>query len=389
MRITTRALNRATLSRQLLLRRETLDAAEAVRRMVAVQAQHPASPYLALWTRLTDFDPAALDAAYTAYTVVKSKLMRLTLHAVHADDYRAFREAMEPTLRAVMILRGDNFTASGLTVTDADALVPGLLAYADQPRTSAEMQAWLEQRLGAPPDPHAWQGLRGYAPLLHAPTQAPWSFGARPSYVASYASMKHQPMLVDSEASAAALRALVMRYLMGFGPASVADMAQFALMPQARARAAVRALSESGEVEQLDGPGGLVLYDIPGAPRPPEDIPAPPRLLAMWDNILLAYVDRSRVLPPDYRKHVIRTNGDVLPTLLIDGHVAGVWRPVEGGIEATSFHPLPDDVWEELAAEARSLLALLAIRDDARVYRRYDHWWAKLPDGDTRLFPPR
>jgi hypothetical protein len=107
--------------------------------------------------------------------------------------------------------------------------------------------------------------------------------------------------------------------------------------------------------------------------------------MAMWDSILLAYVDRSRVIPPAYRKHVTRMNGDVLPTLLVDGYVAGVWRPVDGGIEATAFHLLPRHVWEGLASEARSLMAFLADRDP-RVYRRYDHWWTKgLPTAETRL----
>lgn len=116
-------------------------------------------------------------------------------------------------------------------------------------------------------------------------------------------------------------------------------MAQFALVQRARVRTAVRALAD--ELEQLEGPDGTVMYDIPGAPRPAEDTPAPPRLMAMWDSTLLAYADRSRVVPPAYRKHVTRVNGDVLPTLLVDGYVAGVWRPVDGGIEAGAFHPCP------------------------------------------------
>ena len=380
MRITARELNRSTLGRQLLLRREPLGVADAVRRVVALQAQQAASPYLALWNRLTDFDPADLDAAFAGHEVVKATLMRLTLHAVHAGDYRAFREAMEPTLRAVMILRAGRFAASGLTVADADALVPDLLEYADRPRTAAEMKAWLEGRLGAPPDSRAWRGLRGYVPLLHAPTQAPWSFGSRPSYVAA----KPRPELADPDSSAAALQMLVARYLEGFGPASVADMARFALVQRACAQEALKALS--GGLERLEGPDGAVMYDVPGAPRPDEDTPAPPRLMAMWDSILLAYVDRSRVISPDYRTLVTRSNGDVLPTLLVDGYVVGVWRPVEGGIEATAFHRLSDDAWEGLAAEARSLVAFLAGRE-AQVYRRYDHWWSKLPSAEARLLP--
>jgi len=108
--------------------------------------------------------------------------------------------------------------------------------------------------------------------------------------------------------------------------------------------------------------------------------------MAMWDSILLAYADRSRVIPPDYRKLVTRSNGDVLPTLLVDGYVAGVWRPVEGGIEATAFHRLSVEAWEGLAAEARALLALLADREP-QVYRRYDRWWTTLPSAEVRVLP--
>jgi len=378
MTITARALNRATLGRQLLLGRASLPVAEAVRRVVALQAQHAASPYLALWNRLTAFNPADLDAAFAGHAVVKATLMRITLHAVHAGDYRAFRAAMEPTLRAAR-LGDDRFTASGLTVADAAALVPELLAFANRLRTAAECEAWLMQRLGAA-KPGAWWGLRQYAPLLHAPTGAPWSFGPRPSYVAA----QQQPALADPAASAAALQALIKRYLEGFGPASMADVAQFALVQRARAREAVQALS--GELERLDGPDGKELFDIPGARRPDEDTPAPPRLMAMWDSILLAYVDRGRVIPPAYRPLVTRVNGDVLPTLLVNGYVAGVWRPVEGGIEATAFQRLPDDVWEGLVAEARSLVVFLADREP-EVYRRYTHWWSKLPSAEARLLP--
>ncbi|MFD6341202.1 winged helix DNA-binding domain-containing protein [Streptomyces sp. NPDC060131] len=380
MSISAHALNRATLARQLLLGREPLDVEDGLRRVVALQAQQPASPYIALWNRLSGFDPAGLDTALAGRRAVKATLMRLTLHAVHAEDYRAFREAMEPTLRGSRL--GDSrFTASGLTVDTTTALVADLLHYAEQPRTVAELGGRLRARLGAPMEPAAQRMLRQYAPLWHAPTGGPWSFGTRPSYVAA----DTRPVPAEPDVAARSLQTLIRRYLEGFGPASVADMAQFALVQRARVRTALTALA--GELEQLEGPDGTVMYDLPGAPRPAEDTPAPPRLMAMWDSTLLAYADRSRVVPPAYRKHVTRVNGDVLPTLLVDGYVAGVWRAVDGGIEATAFHPLPGRVWEGLAAEARSLMSLLATRDP-RVYGRYDHWWTKgLPGAETRLLP--
>jgi hypothetical protein len=379
MTLTARGLNRATLGRQLLLRRETLGVADAVRRVVALQAQEPASPYVALWNRLAGFDPVELDATFAGGAVVKSNAVRMTLHAVHVDDYQVFREATEPTIRSAR-LHDERFTVSGLTAEDADALVPELLAFAGQPRSAVELQGWLEARLGATATPPAWWGLRQYAPLLHMPGGGPWSFGAGRAYVAPRA----RPALVDRTVAAGALQTVVRRYLAGFGPASVADVAQFTMVQRASVRQALEALGD--ELERLEGPGGEKLLDLPGAERPDPETPAPPRLLGMWDNILLAYADRSRVIPPAYRKQVIRINGDVLPALLVDGYVAGVWRAVAGGIEATAFHPLPDDVWQQLAAEARALVRFLTGRDP-QVYRRYDHWWRKGHSGEVRLLP--
>lgn len=380
--ITARELNRATLSRQLLLESEPLTVQEGMRRVVALQAQQPASPYLALWNRLTDFTAADLDAAFTDRSLVKATLMRITLHAVHAEDYPAFRTAMQPTLYASRL--GSRFAASGLTPADADAVVPELLDFAALPRTSAQMQEWLEERLGAEKASKAekyegaWWGLKAYAPLHHAPTGAPWSFGPRPSFVAAGNGTVPTGRAVDPQA----LRSLVLRYLAGFGPASVADVAQFSMVQRTAVRAALLALGDT--VEQLQGPDGEVLFDLPGASRPPAETPAPARLMAMWDSILLAYSDRGRVIPPAYRPWVIRRNGDVLPTLLVDGHVAGVWRPLPDGIEATAFHPLPAATWDALAEEARSLAAFLGDRE-AAVYSRYHHWWTKLPETEVEV----
>ncbi|MER7519438.1 winged helix DNA-binding domain-containing protein [Streptomyces sp. NPDC126499] len=376
MKITARELNRATLGRQLLLARERLAVAEGVRRVVALQAQQPGSPYVALWNRLAGFDPAELDDVFARREVVKATLMRITLHVVHAEDCPVFREAMQSTLYGARL--GFRFAAGGFSPADAHALLPDLLAFAEVPRTSAEFRDWLERRVGAEGREAAWWGLRGYAPLHHHPTGGPWSFGERPSYVAAGGG----PLPEGREGAPGALRHLLLRYLAGFGPASVADMAQFAMVQRAPIRRVLRELDD--EVERLEGPDGTELFDLPGAPRPDAETPAPPRLMAMWDSVLLAYADRSRVIPPEYRRTVIRANGDVLPTLLVDGRVAGVWRPVDGGIEATAFHELPAPVWEGLAEEARSLHGLLAARDPG-LYGRYAHWWAKLPAGRVRV----
>jgi hypothetical protein len=376
MRLTARRLNRATLARQLLLGREPLEAAECVRRVVALQAQEAASPYLALWNRLAPFDPASLDAAFASHAVIKATLMRITLHAVTAADYPAFHRAMAESLRAAR-LYDRRYKETGLSAADADALVPHLVEFTAQRRTNAECEALLNARLGAA-QPRAWWALRTFAPVVHAVTGGPWSFGYRPSYLAAPPPPDQPP-----DGLQASVQWLARRYLEGFGPASAADLAQFTLLTRSAARDALDAMA--GQLERLEGPDG-VLYDVPGAPLPAEDTPCPPRLMAMWDSVLLAYADRGRIIPPAYRALVTRRNGDVLPTLLVDGHVAGVWRPAGGGIEATAFHELPERAWQELAGEARALVSFLAPRDPA-VYRRYAHWWKELPAAQVRVLP--
>jgi hypothetical protein len=376
MRLSARALNRATLARQMLLQRERLPVVDAVHHVVALQAQEPASPYLALWNRVAGFDPADLDAAFAHSAVVKASLIRITLHAVDASDYPRFHAAMEGTLRGSR-LSDRRFTESGLSVAEIDDLLPDVLAALARPRTRVEIEEFLDARVGDRKGRAFW-ALRTYAPLHHAPTGGPWSFGTKAAFVAA------RTTTVDRASSDESVMWLARRYLEGFGPATAEDLARFTLLQRSVARAAITALGT--EVEQVDGPDGATLFDVVGGPRPDEDVPAPPRLLPMWDSVLLAHADRSRIVPPDLRRVVTRQNGDVLPTLLVDGQVAGVWRTAEGGIEATAFRPLTEDAWKGLASEAAALVAFLAGRDP-NPYRRYDHWWRHLPSGEVRLLP--
>jgi hypothetical protein len=375
MALTRRDLNRATLARQLLLERAPIGVGDAVRQLLALQAQAPASPYLALWNRVADLDLADVDAAFADATLVRATLLRITLHTVHADDHAVAHRAMQPSLRAARL--GDpRFIVSGATAEQADAVVPRVLDHLAEPRTNAEVEAWLDGQ-GLPGRP-LWWAIRHYAPVRHAVTGGAWAFEHRPRYVAAGF---EPPPSGDREAADEALGVLVRRYLAAFGPATVADVAQFAAVQRARVKAALERLGDT--VERLTGPDGVEFLDVPGAPRPSGEEPAPARLLGMWDTVLLAYHDRSRVIAPAYRPLVTRRNGDVLPTLFVDGQVVGVWRPVEGAIQAAAFHALPDEVWEALADEARALLAALADRDP-RPYARHDHWWGKLPELDRR-----
>ncbi|MDX8055839.1 winged helix DNA-binding domain-containing protein [Lentzea sp. BCCO 10_0798] len=366
MTFTARQLNRATLDRQMLLRREPVDVPTAVDRVVAIQAQEPASPYIALWNRIEGFDPADLDEAFVSGVVRKASLMRITLHAVTSADHEAFHHAMLPALRASR-LYDKRFKSMNVTIDQADALLEHLLEFAATPRQKAEIEELLHAHVGDVGEPGVWWALRTYGGLVHAPTGGPWSFGLRPSY---------QAVTTEPREQLAAVAEMLRRYLTGFGPATVLDMNQFSMLPRTAIREALASLDLVRDGDH---------YDVPDRTIPDEDTPAPPRLMAMWDSTLLAYADRSRIIPDEYRKLVIRDNGDTLPTLLVDGHVAGVWRPTEdGGVEATAFHALDEEQWAGLADEAASLRKLLGDREP-QVYKRYARWWNGLPAHDVRI----
>ncbi|MFD8077853.1 winged helix DNA-binding domain-containing protein [Streptomyces sp. NPDC059718] len=376
MSLTSRQLTLATLDRQLLLERGRLDVAEAVRRVCALQAQTPASPYLALWNRVQDFAPEDLDAAFADRRIDKATLMRITLHAVHAEDHAAYHAAMRGTLRASR-LYDRRFTSTGLDPADADELLPELSGFLDRPRTGTEVENEVTGRFGE----HAhrvWWALRTYAPVHHAPAGGPWSFTLPNTYRASAAVPAPEPEQTD-----AGVRRLLLAYLGAFGPASPQDFARFTLLQRSVVTRALNGLGD--QVTQVAGPGRAALYDLADATVPDEDTPAPPRLLPMWDSILLAHAGAGRVVPEEYRPLIARRNGDTLPCLLVDGRVAGVWRATGDGLELTAFHKLGKAAWQGLVEEAAKLWTLLADRDPA-VYRRYAHWWDKgFPGVESRF----
>jgi hypothetical protein len=377
MQLTERQLNRTLLRRQLLVERAPVGVVEAVRRLVGLQAQQAAAPYLALWNRIDGFAPAELDAAFAEHRIVKASLLRITLHAVAVEDREVFHAAMTPTLRAAR-LNDRRFTRTGLTSADADASVADLLTFLAEPRTNAEVDAFFAERFPALPETGMWWALRTYAPLIHAPGPHPWTYGHRPTYLAA-PSPSAPRATIDAET---AMIELTRRYLAAYGPATPADLAQFSTLYRPPVKQAFAELTD--ELVEHSGPDGKPIYDLVGQVIADEDTPVPPRLLGMWDNALLAHTDRGRLIPVEHRATVIRRNGDVLPMLLVDGYVAGVWRPVAEGIEATAFRRLPPAAWEALAAEAADLKEMLADREPL-VFGRYGHWWQTIEGAQVRL----
>jgi hypothetical protein len=350
--LTLRRLNRATLARQLLLERERLDVPDAVHRLGALQAQRPRAPYVALAARLDGFERDDLTRALHDRSVVRATLMRETLHLVAAEDYPHDAVAMATyfrNLRPNHLPEGvDMKRVVELAGHAADALAEPLEGTALRP-ILAELEAEMA-------DDRVWRRVRTNAPILHVPGDEPHAFSQRNRFVAASAWLG----VLEAEEADGVTR-LVRRYLAAFGPASRADMAAFTGLAVATLAPAIAALEP--ELERLTDERGRELYDLLGAPRPPDDAPAPLRLLGEWDNVLLAHADRTRMLDDETRGLVIRKNGDVLPTILLDGVVAGKWwwrrKKDVATLEATPFVKLTKAVKADLEREADLALAVL------------------------------
>jgi len=360
-----------TMVRQGLSSRRPVGVTDAVRSVLALQAQEPAAPYLALWNRIEGFDANDLDRALADGAVVKASLFRFTLHAVNADDIPWARAAMKSRVRDAGY--HDVLDDIGLTAARVDEILERLSTVMAEPHGSADMEEVLAEFVPEAGDPaRLWSALRVVGAFRNAPTTDPWSFGRRPAFL---------PCTVAADDELAATAELVRCYLTAFGPATVADLSQFTILKRSALREVVESMAD---VVAVAGADGAQLVDVNGGgPRPEAEMATlPPRLLGMWDSVLLAYADRSRVIPDEHRPHVIRRNGDVLPTVLVEGLVRGVWRASTDAIEIRALEPLDDATLDGLECEARDLRRLLADREPA-VFSRVGRWWDRLPDGPT------
>ena len=367
-----RALNRATLARQLLLvPASAVDPVAALERIGGVQAQEPASPYLALWTRLADFEPAALHRAFVDRQAVKASLMRITLHAVSAADYPPLLATLLPMYRETGALRRGTPRPDNVRQLAAAAA-----AFAATPRRSAELRDYLAGESGtASLETPVWWWVRRYLPMVHVPEDGPWSFTRRP-LITTASAWFGDPSLDDGGAVAVEAGRLhtVCRYLAAFGPATAADLSAWSGVSAGDFRTAIATLDAEGVLERFSDEAGRTLLDLAEAPRPSEDVAAPARFLPMWDSILLAYRDRTRVISDADRQRVVSRNGDVLPTFLVDGVVSGFWWAERDGsgtrIMLEPFRRLTAGERRAVDAEGERLAAFLGPREPA-VYARY------------------
>ncbi len=302
--LTLRELNRALLERQLLLKRKRLGVQEAVERLCALQAQYSLSPYIALWSRLTGFQREQLTRALEEREVVKSTLFRITLHMTSARDYPYFAAAFLPAAQEM---------TARVTPEQIEKLSRKVHAAAEKPLTHEQLEALAAEEMGG-----RWR-TRTLAPLVHLPPSGTWRFWGTPTLLGMKTWLGVD--LPDREEGA---KRIVERHLAAFGPATQQDLLRFAGIRVGDLRPGLEQL----QLRAFRDERGRKLLDLPHAPLPDGETPAPIRFLPKWDSSILAYAppERTRILPEKFRSTVIRKNGDVLPTVLVDGFVAATWN---------------------------------------------------------------
>jgi hypothetical protein len=349
-RITRRGLGRALLARQLLLERSTLRVLDAVEHLVAMQAQSPQAPFVGLWSRLAGFDPDELSRLLVDREVVRATTLRTTVHLCTTRDYLALRPAVAPVIERMA--RSMPFGKDLGDVPAADVVAAGREELARTPMSRHELGRALAPRFPEVPPASLGYVATLTEPVVQLPPRGTWQASGQAvlAPAASWLGVAPGPPLPVDD--------LLLRYLAAYGPATVADAQVWSGLTglgevAARLRSRVRTLVDDA---------GRELLDLPDAPRPPEDVPAPVRFVPEYDNLLLSHADRSRVVADDHRARVF-TRGAVL----VDGYVAGAWRVRRrrgtAFLELAAFRRLATSDRRDVEREAHGLLDFLGAGD--------------------------
>jgi hypothetical protein len=335
--LTQRELNRALLARQLLLERGGMSIPKALERIGGIQAQYAPAMYIGLWSRLEGFERAALTRALERRSVIQATIMRATIHLVSKADYWPFTAAIRAPRTAWW--ERVHPKADPKQMKAAARKLRRFLA--DGPRRRREVEEHLGRELAL--------GVGAYVDLVRVPPCGTWDqrradlYGLADDWVGP-----------DDAKPNAGLELLVRRYLGGFGPAYRTDVADFAGVPMA----VVKPVLDRMELRRFRDENGKELLDLPRAPLPDPDTPAPPRFLPVWDATLLVHARRTQILPEEHRSKVfhVKTPHSV-NTFLIDGQVAGTWRFEKGKIDLNAFDTIAPRERRALDAEAKRLAA--------------------------------
>ena len=333
-----RELNRATLARQMLLKRETLPVPAAVERLVGLQAQLASAPYVGLWTRLNDFKREDLAKLIEDRTIIKATLMRGTLHLFTAEDYLRFRTTMQPLLEAGSSAITKQFGAE----FDLEKLLTAARKFiAEKSRTFAEISEMVAELMPGVEIGPLRYSVRTHIPLVQVPIATGWSYSSKPEFTLAESWIGRKIPSKDN------LPELVKRYLAAFGPASVTDAQTWLGMKLKETFEKLRP-----ELQSYRDEGRRELFDLPGMELPDEDVPAPVRFLPEFDNLLLSHSNRTRVVANEHRSKVYLPALRVAATILVDGFVRGAWK-VEKTKTAATLLITP---FEKLAKKDRTAL---------------------------------
>jgi hypothetical protein len=355
--LTARALNRATLDRQLLLRRHPLPAQRAVAHLAGLQAQAPLAPYLGLWTRLKNFNPEDLSTILTERTLLRAHLYRNTVHLLTAEDYLDFRPLfVQLGERGMQAHFGKRL--AGVDPAELRARARQLIS--DRPLTRAALGKLLAEIWPDIEPTSLAYGACYLLPLIQTPPRGIWGQTGQATFALADEWLG-QP--VAGEPDPAAVGRLVLRCVAAFGPMTVADIQTWSGLT--RLREVTERLAE--RLRSFRSEDGAELLDLPDAPRPDPDTPAPPRFLPEYDNLLLSHADRRRVIPHSRPVPLPPGNGCTQGTLLIDGCWNATWQITNGILDIRPFVPLsPADI-DAITAEGVSLLTFADVEADIRV----------------------
>lgn len=332
--LTQRDLNRALLARQLLLERVPLSIPRTLERMGGLQAQYAPAMYVGLWSRIPGFERDALTRALERRSVVQATLMRATIHLVSKRDYWPFAVAIREPRRRWWERAHPN------RPRDMPAAAKRLRRFlADGPRRRKEIEEFLGRDRAL--------GVGAYLDLVRVPPSGTWEQRRADLYACAEDWVGPESL---TEAEGRTL--LVRRYLTAFGPAPKTDVADWAGIPVGEIERALARL----KLRRFCDEQGKELLDLPRAPLPDPDTPAPPRFLPVWDATLLVHARRTQILPEEYRPLVfnVKTPHSV-NTFLVDGQVAGTWRYERGKVKVEAFDSIPRNARRELDEEARRL----------------------------------
>ena len=320
----------------MLLERAELPVLGALKHLVALQAQEQWDPYVALWSRLQGFDPHELGGLIESREVVRGTLLRATIHLTTADDFMPLRRLVEPVVARMF------YTAFGRRLTENPLYIAGRVhqLLTEEPRTRAELRPLLLERWPDQP-PDSLAAALYLLPVIQVPPRAVWAQGGPARWAP-----------VDVPLASARPEALVLRYLTAFGPATVMDMQNWSGLTK------LREVFKRLRLRVLRGDDGRELFDVPDAPLPDPDTPAPVRFLPLYDNVTLGHKDRSRIVPPEAGALFTGTNS-FWSAVLIDGFVRGSWR-YDGEMHLRFADDVTNAERDEVEAEGERLRAFLS-----------------------------